>query len=271
MDVATRLRRELAEGKSPDLIVSELVAGGMTESTARRLVDRAISQPDPVPPAAGAIAADASDDGRTSLILGAFLASLGAVITAFTYIRARPGQQFIITYGLAFGGLAMAGRGFQAWRKGGARNFPIRAVTIAVVFPVVLFFGPLEWFTWRESTREARESAAQLDAEQAAEAAKQDAEAAKQAAEDKVKRNLIATKMAATRRAVDAQQMLMDGNPARRCAGARILGDLKLLDESGELERVAGTDPDTSVRDCASAALASIKEANPDAFRRAPR
>ena len=77
--------------------------------------------------------------------------------------------------------------------------------------------------------------------------------------------------MATTRRANDAEQMLMDGNPARRCAGARILGDLKLLDESGELARVSGTDPDTSVRDCASAALASIKEANPDAFRRAPR
>ena len=51
MDLATRLRRELAEGKSPDLIVSELVAGGMTESTARRLVDRAITQPDPPSPA----------------------------------------------------------------------------------------------------------------------------------------------------------------------------------------------------------------------------
>ena len=271
MDLATRLRRELAEGKSPDLIVSELVAGGMTESTARRLVDRAISQPDPVPPAAGAIAAEAGDDGRTSLIAGAFLASLGAVITAFTYVRARPGQEFIITYGLAFGGLAMAAKGFQAWRKGGARNFPIRAVTIAAVFPVVLFFGPLGWFTWRESTREARESAAQLDAEQAAEAAKRDAEAVKQEAKDKVSQIRIATERATTQRAIDAQQMLLDGNPARRCAGARILGDLKQLDPSGELERVAGTDPDTSVRDCAGAAIASIKEANPDAFRRVPR
>ena len=223
-----------------------------------------------MPPAAGAIAAEAND-GRTSLIAGAFLASLGVVITAFTYVRARPGQEFIITYGLAFGGLAMAAKGFQAWRKGGARSFPIRAVTIAVVFPMVLFFGPLGWFTWRESTREARESAAQVDAEQAAEAAKQDAEAAKQKVKDKANLTRIATEMATTQRAIDAQQMLLDGNPARRCAGARILGDLKQLDESGELDRVAGTDPDTSVRDCASAAIASIKEANPDAFRRVPR
>ena len=152
----------------------------MTESTARRLVDRAVSQPDPVPPAIDAAAAEASEDGRTSLIAGAFLASLGVVITAFTYVRARPGQEFIITYGLAFAGLAMAAKGFQAWRKGGARHFPIRAVTMAVIFPMVLFFGPLGWFSWRESTREARESAAQVDAEQAA--------AAKQAAEDRVKK-----------------------------------------------------------------------------------
>ena len=241
----------------------------MTESTARRLVDRAASQPDPVPPV-GAAAAEASDSGRTSLIAGAFLASLGVAITAFTYIRARPGQEFIITYGLAFGGLAMAGKGLQAWWKAGGRNFPIRSVTMAAVFPIVLFFGPLGWFTWRESTREAREFAAQLDAEQAALAARREAEASELEAKDKAMQSRIATDRADTQRAIEAQQMLIDGDPARRCAGARILGDLKQLDPSGELDRVAGTDPDTSVRDCANAAIASIKEANPNAFRRIP-
>jgi hypothetical protein len=263
MDLATRIRLGLAEGKSPDLVVSELVAGGMTESTARRLVDRAASQPAPLPPAADASAAeDSSDSGRSSLIAGAFFASLGVAITAFTYIRARPGQEFIITYGMVFGGLAMAGKGFQAWWKAGARDFPTRGVTIAAVFPIVLFFGPLGWFTWRESTREARELAAQLDAEQAAEAAEREAT-------DKARQTRIAAETADTQRAVQALQLLIDGSPAKRCAGARILGDLKQLDPSGELDRVAATDPDTSVRDCANAAIASIRDANPDAFRRA--
>jgi hypothetical protein len=72
-------------------MVSELVAEGMTESTARRLVDRALSQPDPVQPAARAGAAqDAGDSGHISLIAGAFMASLGVAITAFTYVRAQP-------------------------------------------------------------------------------------------------------------------------------------------------------------------------------------
>lgn len=75
--------------------------------------------------------------------------------------------------------------------------------------------------------------------------------------------------MATIQRAVEAEQMLIDGNPVTRCAGARILGNLKLPDESGELRRVAGSDPETSVRDCANMALAAIKAAE-DAYRRPP-
>ena len=133
MDLTTRLRQGLAEGKSPDLLVAELVAGGMTESTARRVVDRAAKRRILHYPAVGAVAEDASDSGRTSLIVGAFFASLGIAITAFTYLRAQPGQKFIITYGLASGGLVMAGKGFQAWRTAGARNFPFRGVAMAAV------------------------------------------------------------------------------------------------------------------------------------------
>ena len=69
-------------------------------------------------------------------------------------------------------------------------------------------------------------------------------------------------------RAVQAQEMLIDGNPIKRCAGARIMGEQKLVEAMGELERVASTDPEPSVRECATAAMTAIRDANPDAFRR---
>ena len=269
MDLATRIRQGLAEGKPPEIVVSELMAGGMTEATARRLVDRALSQPLPPPSEALETVSgdddhdDASDAGRMSLIVGSFFASLGVAITAFTYVRARPGQEFIITYGMVFAGLATAGKGLQAWWKAGARGFPIKGVTLAAVFPIVVFFGPMGWFAWRESTRVQRELAAQVRAEEAA------AEAATEAAEAALKQR-IASETAALQRAAPAYQMMMDGNPTTRCAGARIMGELKLRDVSTELFRLAETDPEPFVRDCAKAAIAAIAAAHPDLYTRPP-
>lgn len=268
MDLATRIRQGLAEGKPPEVVVSELMAGGMTEANARRLVDRALSQPLAPPRAAVEAASDADDDhasdaGRMSLIVGSFFASLGVAITAFTYLRARPGQEFIITYGMVFAGLATAGKGLQAWWKAGARSFPIKGVTLAAVFPIVVFFGPMGWFAWRESTREQRELAAQVRAE---EAAAETAAAAAQAA----LRQRIASETAALQRAAQAYQMMMDGNPTTRCAGARIMGELKLRDPSSELFRLGDTDPEPFVRDCAKAAIAAIAAAHPDLYTRPP-
>ena len=45
MDLATRIRTELADGKPPEQMVAELVASGMLHPTAQRLVDRAVTAP----------------------------------------------------------------------------------------------------------------------------------------------------------------------------------------------------------------------------------
>ena len=69
MDLATRIRTELADGKPPEHIVAELVASGMSHPTAQRLVDRAVATPAP-PTATQTEDDEAKDDpgGKWALV-----------------------------------------------------------------------------------------------------------------------------------------------------------------------------------------------------------
>lgn len=42
--LTTKIRRQLQEGKTPEEVVQELVAGGLSELSAQRFVDRAIAE-----------------------------------------------------------------------------------------------------------------------------------------------------------------------------------------------------------------------------------
>ena len=260
MDLSTRIRAGLAEGKDPDIIVSELVASGLSEPSARRLVDRAASQPltaGTVTPAANDSIGGALDTGRAQMIAGVLFASLGLAITAYTYMRAQPGQRYTITYGLVVAGVVMFGKGVRDWLNTGAQRFPAGAIVLAAAVPFAIFFIPLGWTAWRESTRAEREFAAQ---EAAAAAEREEKERATQ--------QRINDFQAMMSRAVQAQEMLIDGNPVTRCAGARIMAEQKLVEPFSELQRVASTDPEPSVRECATTAITAIKNANPNAFGR---
>lgn len=116
-DPETMVPRELMQGRSPEDIVAELVRLDWSSAAAWVMVAR--------------VADDLrrfhdSPEGRQQLIkdsqkqigVGLLLALLGASLTGYTLFAALAGASpfFIVTLGLFFGGLALAGRGWTRWR-----------------------------------------------------------------------------------------------------------------------------------------------------------
>lgn len=159
--LTTSIRRKLQEGRTPDEIVQELVAGGLGQSSAQRFVDRALAEdasaaplppPPPLPDQAEA-PADALDHfiqtktaeteaqnaktGRASLWAGSLLMCGGVLITGVSYIMADPGERFTLMWGpVAFGFLIWGQsvlRGFANFR-----TFAWFSAVASIIVPVVL-------------------------------------------------------------------------------------------------------------------------------------
>jgi len=164
------IRRKLQEGRTPEEIVQELVAGGLGQVSAQRFVDRALAEDAsgaPLPPASpppfvpvegsaaqdGSAPADALDEfiqtrtaetqaaeakvGRKTLWVGSILMCSGIVITAVSYLMAEPGQRYTLMWGpVAFGllvwGKAVIG-GFA-----NARTFAWFSAAASIALPLVL-------------------------------------------------------------------------------------------------------------------------------------
>jgi hypothetical protein len=153
------IRRKLQDGKAPEDIVKELVAGGMTEVSAQRFVDRAVLQHQSAPPLPDAPApVDSLDQfiqqktaetaaanakvGRKSLWAASALMCGGVLITGISYIMADEGERFTLMWGpVAFG--------FFLWGKtviqglANFRTFAWFSAIGSVVAPVVLTVGLL--------------------------------------------------------------------------------------------------------------------------------
>ena len=114
--LTTSIRRKLQDGKTPEEIVKELVAGGLTEVSAQRFVDRAIAEDATAPPLpplpetpapadsldqflqtkTAAAEASAAKTGRKQLWIASSLMCGGILITAVSYITADAGERFTL-------------------------------------------------------------------------------------------------------------------------------------------------------------------------------
>jgi hypothetical protein len=161
--LTTSIRRKLQEGKTPEEIVQELVAGGLGQTSAQRFVDRALAEdasaapsqtPPPMPDTADAPAqGDALDQfiqtktaetqaaeektGRGTLWVGSMLMCGGILITAVSYIMADAGERYTLMWGpVAFGFIIWG----QSVLKGFAnvRTFAWFSAVASIIVPVVL-------------------------------------------------------------------------------------------------------------------------------------
>jgi hypothetical protein len=154
------IRRKLQDGKTPDEVVQELVAGGLGKASAQRFVDRALAEDasaGPLPPAPPmpdhAAPADGLDQfiqtktaeteaenaktGTRQLWIACALMCSGIAITGFSYIMAEPGERYTLMWGpVAFG--------FFLWGKSvvqgfaNARSFAWVSAAASIALPVVL-------------------------------------------------------------------------------------------------------------------------------------
>src|SRR5688572_25136882 len=156
------IRRKLKDGKTPDEVVQELVAGGLGKASAQRFVDRALAEDAPaasLPPAPPMPdhAADAPADGLDQFIqvktaeteaenaktgtrqlwIACALMCAGIAITGFSYVTAEPGERYTLMWGpVAFG--------FFLWGKSvvqgfaNARSFAWVSAAASIALPVVL-------------------------------------------------------------------------------------------------------------------------------------
>ena len=155
--LTTSIRRKLQDGKTPEDIIKELVAGGLTETSAQRFVDRAVAEhasAEPLPPLpetpapidsldqflqtkTAESAAEAAKTGRKQLWIASSLMCGGIAITAISYMMAAPGGRFTLMWGpVVFGGLLYG----QAVIKGltRPRSFAWFSALGAGAAPVVL-------------------------------------------------------------------------------------------------------------------------------------
>lgn len=136
MDLATRIRMELADGKSPDQVVAELTAAGMTEPTARRHVDRARSIP-----AAPTLLLEppVESTGKWALIQGTFLICGTMCILLLAAQLGVTGQIRPRRYMLGVLGVVLFVRGLYQYSKVADRvPFPLAAVLMSAVSPFVM-------------------------------------------------------------------------------------------------------------------------------------
>ena len=151
------IRRKLQEGKTPDAIVQDLVAGGMSHTSAQRFVDRALAEDasaPPLPPITETTApvdeldrfiqtktaeteAEHAKTGQKALWVASALMCGGIAITGVSYIMAEPGQRFTLMWGpVAFGFLLWGKSVLQGF--GNVRTFAWVSAGGSIAAPVVL-------------------------------------------------------------------------------------------------------------------------------------
>jgi len=131
--LTANIRRKLQEGKSPDEIVKELVAGGLGQGSAQRFVDRALLEDAaavPLPPATATPATPATGDaldqfiqtktaeteaenaktGTKALWVASALMCGGILITGISFIMANEGEQFTLMWGPVVFGFFLWGK-----------------------------------------------------------------------------------------------------------------------------------------------------------------
>jgi hypothetical protein len=153
--LTTSIRRQLREGKLPEEIVRELVAGGLGQVSAQRFVDRALAE-DASSPAEGdafdqvtqtepAETASSNEHGRAStgrlqVSISSLLMSGGIAYTGFSYAMTEPGQHYTLAWGpVAVGFLMWCRAIFYGVRNVG--NFAWFSAASAITLPILLLAG----------------------------------------------------------------------------------------------------------------------------------
>ena len=155
--LTTKIRRQLQEGKTPDEIVQDLVAGGLGKGSAQRFVDRALLEDAasvPLPPVTAAPAqADALDQfiqtktaeteaetaktGQKSLWVASALMCGGILITGISFIMADEGEQFTLMWGPVVFGFFLWGKSVLGGLAN-VRSFAWFSAIGSLAAPVVL-------------------------------------------------------------------------------------------------------------------------------------
>ena len=156
------IRRKLQDGKTPDEVVQELVAGGLGKDSAQRFVDRALAEdasaaPLPAAPAMPDHAADAPADGLDQFIqtktaeteaehaktgtrqlwIACALMCSGIAITGFSYVMAEPGERYTLMWGPVAFGIFLWGKSVvQGFAN--ARSFAWVSAAASIAVPAVL-------------------------------------------------------------------------------------------------------------------------------------
>jgi hypothetical protein len=169
--LTTSIRRKLQDGKAPEEIVQELVAGGLGQVSAQRFVDRALAEDATAPPLPvddAPAPADALDQfiqtktaeteaenaktGGKSLWAGSLLMCGGILITAVSYIMADPGERFTLMWGPVLFGFLLWGKAVLqgvanfrtfAWFSA-AGSFAAPVVLAIVMLGVAVATEPIE-------------------------------------------------------------------------------------------------------------------------------
>jgi hypothetical protein len=151
--LTTSIRRKLQEGKTPEEIVQELVAGGLGQASAQRFVDRALA--DTTPLSAAAAAANAPDQtivantaeipaaqpvSHKTLWYACGLMCLGIGITGFSYANAGPGEPYTVMWGPVAFGLFLWGKAVFAGLAAG-RSFGWSSAIVSLAVPIALTVG----------------------------------------------------------------------------------------------------------------------------------
>jgi len=115
-DAETKVPRELLQGRSQEEIVADLIKLDWSPAAANAFVARVVDD---------LRRFQASPESRQRLVAeawwqfvgGAILALLSVGLTASTFLFALAGSGFfVVAFGLFFGGLILAGRGWARWR-----------------------------------------------------------------------------------------------------------------------------------------------------------
>lgn len=279
--LSAHIRREVERGAPRDEIVAGLLQRGLSQASADRFVDRAIAARDAGEPAPGGAAAprpttprppasaDDEDDkaGRGSLISGAFWLSLGCSVTGITYLLAKPGGTFTLAYGAMAAGLVAFIRGFARWNRTGG-SFPLKAVAIAGLLPVIGISGLVGFVKWRQASRraDARTAVEAVEAAKAADArAEQDRLQAAQAAAAQRAASEAEVQQRAAR--VERHVTNVRGGREMACDSALELGRMGAREAIPDLQARLADASDTHLQACAAEALVTLGETEgPRAF-----
>jgi hypothetical protein len=233
MDLATRIRMELADGKSPDQVVEELTAAGMTEPTARRHVERArmpemqLSAPQ----------ATSDSNGKWAMTQGALLMS--ALVTMMVLsVMVGAGSDAISKrrYLLGIAGVVFFVRGYKKWSQSGQDEFPTTLVLIGAVTPVVIAVGFLAWRQLPHRTIEAAQQATPAPA---------------------------ATELTSW----DLSKYARSKDPEKRCQAATEIGKREAMTLTSELSIMLMWDFDGDVKQCARDAFARLLQSQDELKR----